>query len=122
MNYSTFDSGNREQFSTGMVRDISDNKPRYDLIYMPMLKRWAELMTRGCNKYGERNWEKASTQEELDRFKESAFRHFVQWFNGENPEEDHAAAVLFNISGAEMVNSKMSETYLLEETERIRYE
>lgn len=47
-----------------------------------------------------RNWEKASTQDEIDRFKESAFRHFMQWFFGEN-DEDHAAAVFFNITGAE---------------------
>lgn len=73
----------------------------------PMLVRWAELMGRGAQKYGERNWEKAATEEELARFKASAFRHFVQWFYGMNPEEDHAAAVFFNISGAEYVKARM---------------
>lgn len=65
----TKDSGERQQFSTGMVRDTSANKIRYDLVYMPMLKRWAELMTRGAIKYSANNWKKASTQEELDRSK-----------------------------------------------------
>ena len=108
MNFETKDSGVRQQFSTGMVRDTSVDKPRYDLIYMPMLKRWAELMSRGAVKYGARNWEKASTVEELNRFKESAFRHFVQWISGDT-DEDHGAAVLFNISGAELVKERLNE-------------
>lgn len=104
--FTTKDSGERALFPTGMVRDVSTDKDRYDLVYMPMLKRWAQLMGRGAKKYTPNNWKKASTQEELDRFKESAIRHFMQWFNGEGPEEDHAAAVFFNISGAEYVIGK----------------
>ena len=30
-----------------MVRDVNDDKPMYILCWQPMLKRWAELMTRG---------------------------------------------------------------------------
>jgi hypothetical protein len=107
--FKTRDSGKRITYSTGMNRDVNEGKPRYDLIYVPMLKRWAELMQRGAVKYGARNWEKATTEEELERFKDSAFRHFVQWFSGE-VDEDHAAAILFNISGAEMVRSKLHGT------------
>lgn len=106
--FTTKDSGKRQSFNTGMVRDVQDDKPRYDLIYLPMLKRWAELMGRGAEKYGERNWEKAETLEELNRFKASAFRHFIQWIDGEE-DEDHGAAVLFNIAGAEMVKNKLNE-------------
>lgn len=104
--FKTKDSGKRVTFATGMNRDVSSDKPRYDLIYTPLLLRWAELMGRGAVKYGERNWEKASTQEELNRFRESAFRHFMQWFDGESTE-DHAAAVIFNLGGAEMVKTKL---------------
>ncbi len=107
MDFITKDSGQRQQFSTGMQRDVSGDKPRYDLVDLSMLKRWAELQSRGAKKYGDRNWEQAETQEELNRFKESAFRHFVQWISGET-DEDHAAAVFFNISGAEMVKGKLS--------------
>lgn len=106
MDFKTIDSGKRIKFKDGMMRDISENKVRYDLVYLPMLKRWAELMGRGAKKYGERNWEKANTQEALDRFKESAFRHFIQWLEGEI-DEDHASAVFFNISGAEMITEKL---------------
>ncbi len=106
MQFETKDSGERQEFSTGMVRDVSHDKARYDLVDVPMLTRWAELMARGAKKYGPNNWRKASTQEELDRFKESAFRHFMQWFGGAT-DEDHGAAVFFNIAGAEMVQSKI---------------
>lgn len=106
--FQTKDSGKRQEFSTGMVRDTQEDKARYDLIYLPLLKRWAELMARGATKYGERNWEKAETEEELNRFKSSAFRHFMQYLDGED-DEDHAAAVLFNIGGMEMVKSKLKK-------------
>ena len=89
-----------------MLRDDTQDKPRYDLIYVPMLKRLANLHARGAKLYGERNWEMARTQEDLNRFRESAFRHFIQWFNGET-DEDHAAAVFFNINGAELVILKL---------------
>jgi Domain of unknown function (DUF5664) len=112
-NFITKDSGKRVTFETGMQRDVNENKPRFDLITpagLPfeerMLTRWARLMDRGASKYGERNWEKASTEEEKKRFMDSAYRHFMQWAAGET-DEDHAAAVFFNISGAEMVDSKL---------------
>ena len=104
----TKDSGQRQEFSTGMQRDVQEGKPRYDLLDLPMLRRWAELMTRGAIKYGENNWKLASTTEELDRFKASLLRHVFQYLEGDRTE-DHAAAILFNVAGAEMVESKLSE-------------
>lgn len=104
--YKTKDSGKRLKFNSGMVRDIEDDKPQYDLVYLPMLKRWAELMGRGAKKYGRHNWKLASGEAELERFKGSAFRHLVQWIEGDETE-DHASAVFFNISGAEMVKEKL---------------
>lgn len=100
------DSGKRVKFKSGMERDVEDDKPRYDLIYFPMLKRWAEHMANGAKKYGDRNWEKADGQEELDRFKASAMRHMIQFMMGET-DEDHQSAIFFNISGAEYVKDKM---------------
>ncbi len=117
----TKDSGERQQFSTGMVRDTTAGKTRYDLVYMPMFKRWAEIMTRGAEKYTANNWMKAETEEELSRFRESAFRHFMQWFLNENPDEDHAAAVYFNIAGAEYVRERIRvkmNTAMFEEFKR----
>jgi len=103
----TKDSGKRQDFASGMRRDVTEGKARYDLIYLPLVKRWAELMGRGAEKYGPDNWKKAQSQEEYNRFKESAFRHFMQYITGENPEEDHVAAVFFNLSGMEYVKLKM---------------
>lgn len=104
----TKDSGERQEFSTGMQRDVQTDKPRYDLVDWPMIKRWAELMQRGAVKYGENNWKKAATVEEAERFRASALRHLIQWFNRET-DEDHAAAVYFNIAGYEMTIKKINE-------------
>jgi hypothetical protein len=104
--FETKDSGKRVEFNSGMKRDTDDGKPRYDLIPKCMLKRWAELMARGARKYNDRNWEKANSVEELDRFKASAFRHFMQWQNNEY-DEDHAAAILFNVAAFEFIKSKI---------------
>lgn len=113
MVFETKDSGQRQEFPTGMMRDVQTDKPRYDLLDMPLLKRWAELMGRGAKKYGENNWKKAATEEELRRFKASALRHMIQWFNDDS-DEDHAAAVCFNIAGAEMVKEKLASSEAIE--------
>lgn len=112
MSYVTKDSGKREEYETGMRRDVQEGKTRYDLVMPddmehPMFERWAELMTRGAEKYGERNWELAKTRKEYLRFRASAFRHFMQWYRGEC-DEDHAAAVFFNIQAAEYVKERMA--------------
>ena len=115
MKFRTEDSGKREEYRSGMRRDTQDNKPDFYLITpkdMPYseqpLIRWAELMTRGKNKYGLRNWELADSEEELDRFKSSALRHMYQWLC-EEEGEDHMAAILFNVSCAEYVRWKLKK-------------
>lgn len=101
------DSGDRQQFASGMVRDVTDGKTDYSLIYDgPMIDRWAEHLTKGAKKYAERNWMKAAGVEEMERFRKSAARHFRQWLRGER-DEDHAAAVYFNINGAEYVRDRL---------------
>lgn len=109
----TKDSGQRAEYASGMVRDTEDGKPRFDLMFplgVPyseqFLTRCAELMGRGANKYDDRNWEKAEGNEELSRYKSSALRHMMQWVNGET-DEDHAAAVFFNLMAGETVKYKM---------------
>ena len=104
--FETKDSGERQIYETGMMRDTQTDKPRYDLVDWDMIKRWAELMGRGAIKYGEHNWKKAATVEELNRFKSSGLRHMIQFFNGDT-DEDHGAAVYFNVAGAEMVRRKL---------------
>ena len=81
--YTTKDSGDRVQFDSGFQRDTNNGKPRYDLIPHELLTRLAELMGRGAEKYSANNWRLATSDEEIQRFKESAYRHFVQWFRGD---------------------------------------
>ena len=115
MEYQTKDSGKRKEYGTGMVRDTQEGKPDFwlcmplDVPYKKqMLTRWASLMERGMSKYGWRNWEKSETPEEMERFKASAFRHFIQWITGED-DEDHGAAVFFNINAVERLKYKLSK-------------
>lgn len=111
----TKDSGKRAEFASGMVRDINDGKPRFSLCLADgvpydeqLLTRWAMLMERGRIKYGLRNWQNANSQEELDRFRDSALRHMMQWMCDED-DEDHAAAILFNVMGAEYVKRRLKD-------------
>lgn len=98
----------RRSFSSGMVRGTNAGKVKYLLTRDgPMFERWAQHLTTGAVIYGDRNWMQANGPEELERFRESADRHFQQWLRGDR-DEDHAAAVFFNINGAEYVRDQMS--------------
>lgn len=105
------DSGQRSQFVGGMVRDTEDGKIDFARVFDgPMLERWAALLTKGATKYpdfgpGVPNWKLAVGEAERVRFQKSAVRHFVQWLRGDT-DEDHAAAVFFNINGHEYVVEK----------------
>ncbi|KKL85559.1 hypothetical protein LCGC14_1953540 [marine sediment metagenome] len=102
------DSGERVEFESGMVRDIGGKKARFfRCLAGSMLRRWAEHLHKGQVKYpdvspGVANWTLAKGEEELQRFKESAFDHMIDWLEGKE-DEDHGAAVFFNINGAEYV-------------------
>ena len=107
------DTGARQTYDSGMIREPDTEKPRFDLLVpegvpyeQQMLTRFAILLSKGADKYSSRNWEKASSQKEIDRMKASAFRHFMQWFCNED-DEDHAAAVMFNILAAETTKQKL---------------
>lgn len=110
----TKDSGKRTTFDSGMVRDVDDEKIMWHAVLDgPMLPRWAMLLTRGKKKYpdsedGTANWLKANGIAEWLRFRASAMRHFIQWFIGMD-DEDHAAAIFFNVNGAEYVAQSLSE-------------
>lgn len=119
--YETKDSGKRQSFNSGMQRDVQDDKPRFEFIVpkdVPyaeqLLTRFASLMARGAVKYGDRNWEQANSEEEMERFRASALRHMMQWFCGEY-DEDHAAAILFNIMGYETTKYKVEHEDLCKE-------
>ena len=107
MDFITKDSGKRQGYASGMQRDLQDDKPSLymwipqDIPYNEQLwTRIGYLARRGAVKYGVRNMDKANSEEELERFKDSALRHMMQWITNET-DEDHAAAVFFNILQAE---------------------
>lgn len=153
--FETKDSGKREQFDSGMVRDTQEGKLRFDLAFdgplfwslfderpcgllvramqkwyeeggiknaseviwqmaeyekvsvMIIVERYAALMMRGAVKYEEKNWMLAAGEAEFKRFRASACRHFKQYINGET-DEDHGAAVFFNLNGTEYIAGKMA--------------
>ena len=108
------DSGERTVFDSGMVRDTATGKIDFTLaLDGPMFDRWAEHLTRACvnkdgtpSKYPPRNWMLARGEKELERFRVSAMRHMRDWMRGKT-NEDHAAAVFFNINGYEYLKAKM---------------
>ena len=87
------DSGNRENFTTGAVRDIRSGKGRFDLISPIALRRLAKWMELGALKYGDRNWEKGMP---VSRCLDSALRHLNNHLLGLR-DEDHLSAAMFNI-------------------------
>ena len=87
------DSGKRESFETGAVRDTQENKGRYDLLPPGPLRRMAVLYEKGAQKYQERNWEKGIP---ASRCFSSAVRHLYKWLRGSR-DEDHLAAAAWNI-------------------------
>lgn len=89
------DSGVRRMFG-GAVRDGISGKPRYNLIPMSIINRLAVHYALGAEKYEERNWQKGMP---ISVYVDSFFRHFYAWLNDENDDEDHGAAMLWNVIG-----------------------
>lgn len=132
------DSGNRREFETGAVRDISDGKGRCDLLPLELLRglgcgensiletidryirtgdinflqttfaifshlyfddpytallEASVLFEQGCEKYGERNWEKGIS---LHCYMDSAVRHYLKFLRGDT-DERHDRAFIWNI-------------------------
>ena len=86
------DSGERQRFAGGAVRDTAYGKPRIDLISPFMLERLGHWMRLGAEKYSERNWENGIPN---SRCFASLYRHVVAFHKGDCGE-DHLAAIIFN--------------------------
>lgn len=87
------DSGQRQEFATGSVRDTAEGKGRHDLVSPLAQIRLARHYENGCRKYGDRNWEKGQP---LMRCIDSALRHIYKHIEGQR-DEDHLAAAAWNI-------------------------
>lgn len=106
------DSGKRQEFESGMIRDTQDGKPDIDRVFDgPLVDRLAAHLTKGAAKYpdnedGTPNWMNADSVAELVRFRKSAARHFRQWHRGDT-DEDHFSATTFNMNCYEYVKDKL---------------
>lgn len=99
------DSGTRQEFETGSVRDMSAGKGRFDLIpYLPQ-EKLAQHYEAGIEKYGERNWEKGQP---LKNFLDSANRHLLKFMNGAR-DEDHLSASVWNQYGYQWTENEIIE-------------
>ena len=96
------DSGDRKKFDTGAVRDMHEGKGRFDLLPMCVIKRLARHYENGRLKYGERNWEKGIP---AHSYADSAFRHLVNYLDGEK-SEDHLIAAIWNLCGLAWTEEK----------------
>ncbi len=81
------------QFNTGAQRDTGDGKPRMSLLPHVPLERVMKHYLTGAEKYGESNWVKGMP---LSVYYDSAMRHMMAWWAGDN-NEDHAAAAVWNM-------------------------
>lgn len=88
------DSGAREKFSSGAVRDRQAGKGLPHILPTIALKRLAKHFELGAVKYGKNNWRKGIP---LSSFLDSAFRHWCALAELQK-DEDHACALLFNAS------------------------
>lgn len=89
------DSGTRQSFSTGAVRDGGQNRGAFELLAScwHALERIAQVFERGAIKYSARNWEKGIP---TGTFYRSALRHLLKWGAGWR-DEDHLAMSAWNI-------------------------
>ena len=85
-------SGAEESFTTGAVRDTSDDKMRPDLFSPFAEERVGNWLMLGARRYAERNWEKGMP---FSRCWASLCRHKTKWQQGQR-DEDHLAAIIFN--------------------------
>ena len=87
------DSGKRQAFHQGAVRDSAEGKSRPDLISPFFLWRLGLWLMLGAKKYCDRNWEKGIPN---SRCFASLVRHTILWLMG-HKGEDHLAAMACNV-------------------------
>jgi hypothetical protein len=87
------DSGKRQEFTTGAVRDAAEDKPRPDLISPWFLERLGIWLMKGAKKYAERNWEAGMP---ISRCIASLERHVLKYKMGME-DEDHLIAAACNL-------------------------
>jgi len=91
--YKIKDSGDRRDFGTGAVRDITIGKGRFDLVPWEVVKHLAVHYQKGAEKYDDRNWEQGIP---VSSFFDSAMRHAAEFYMGLE-DENHLIAAIWNL-------------------------
>jgi hypothetical protein len=99
------------QFQSGAVRDSDNGKGRYDLLCPYAIDQLAKHMQNGCNRYGDRNWEKGISQ---SVFFDSAMRHLNKFARGMD-DENHLLAAFWNLHGMVSQRERMKAGLLTTE-------
>jgi len=86
------DSGKRQTYESGAVRDSDENKHHPELISPFAMERLSQWLADGAKKYAPRNWEKGIS---IERCFGSMYRHLLKYQMGER-DEDHLAAIFCN--------------------------
>ena len=106
--YNLKDSGERKVFETGANRDVSSGKGRFELLPPMTLRAMAIHFEKGCQKYGDRNWEKGIP---ISRYADSAMRHLLQFIDGCD-DENHLIASIWNLMCAYETIQKIQKNQL----------
>ena len=85
-------SGEKNTFSTGAVRDLSEGKGRMDLLPVRALIAISKHFENGGRVYDFRNWEKGIN---LSRYMDSGLRHAMKYLRGDR-DEPHLEAACWN--------------------------
>ena len=99
------DSGNRREFETGAVRDMSEGKGRMDLLPWAAVMEVAKHCENGAKKYGEHNVDKGIPTHSLC---DSASRHLAKYLDGWE-DEPHLLSAAWNLLWAIQMELKHPE-------------
>ena len=99
------DSGERTEFSSGVVRDMHAGKGRFDLMPWAALMEVSKHCEAGAVKYGEHNVDKGIPTHSLC---DSAARHLAKYLDGWT-DEPHLIAAAWNLLWAIQMELKHPE-------------
>lgn len=71
-----------------MFKKHDNQKPRIDLIPPEAVFALADILTMGAEKYGDRNWESGTLENEGGRIYAAAQRHLWQWWHAHQNGQD----------------------------------
>lgn len=103
----------RTQFESGAVRDSQEGKVDFvETVSFTAHERYARYMTGKKEKYGDGNFKKGIP---ISSYEKSLLRHVDKYFRNkyedgnDEPDEDHLAAMRFNIDGIMLEEERLKK-------------